>query len=120
MLFVMMVLVLTALALPIVLVLMLRNLGRQEVETETVLMAPGAHTVRYVVPEGDDPAPVRAALDHAGFASVLDRGGDQRLVVRCEPGERDRIRQVIHDVHVADVHRTAAGRTRPRFDDEPS
>jgi hypothetical protein len=30
--------------------------------------------------------------------TVLDRSGDQRLVVRCEPGQRERVRTVLEQV----------------------
>jgi hypothetical protein len=105
-------LVICALALPVLLILALRSWGAQEAAIETSLLSPEAHTVAYVVPEGTDPTFARAALSHAGFVSVLDRSGDQRLVVRCEPGQREHVRRILehtddpavdgHHIHFAD------------------
>src|SRR5690242_5523613 len=101
-----------ALALPVLLVLALRSWGEERAAVETSLLAPGAHTAAYVVPEGEDPTFARAALSHAGFVSVLDYSGEQRLVVRCEPGQREQVRRILeqtdhpavdgHHIHFAD------------------
>ena len=88
-------LVLTLMVVPLVLLLMMRRFGMEQADTEQALLAPQAHTVSWVVPEGEDPALVRTHLAHAGFTSVLDRSGDQRLVVRCEAADRERVREII-------------------------
>jgi len=88
-------LVLTVMVVPILLILALRGFGMKEVEAEEELLSPQAHTVSWLVPEGEDPALVRTRLSHAGFTSVLDHSGDQRLVIACEPGEREQVRAVI-------------------------
>ena len=79
----------------------------------------GDATVTFV-PEGEDPALVRTRLAHAGFVCVLDRSGDQRLVVGCEPDQREQVRSVI----AGTPHATFDGRvletSRLRFDDDPS
>ncbi|MGA8248975.1 MAG: hypothetical protein WB797_18860 [Nocardioides sp.] len=98
MVFIVTLLVVSALGLPVLIVLALRRWGMKEAETERSLLSPQAHTVSYVVPEGEDPALARAALTHAGFVSVLDRTADQRLVVRCEQGERERVRAILEHV----------------------
>jgi hypothetical protein len=99
---------------------MMRRFGMEEAETEQALLAPDAHTVAWVVPEGEDSATVRTHLSHAGFTSVLDRSGDQRLVVECEPGDREMVRDII--AHAA--HSTFDGRalqpSQLRFDDDPA
>jgi hypothetical protein len=112
-------LVLTVLVLPLLLVGMLRNWGRDAAETEKSLLAPEAHTVSWVVPEGEDPAVVRTHLAHAGFVSILDRSGDQRLVVHCEDGDRERVRSIIERTdHIAyDGH---ALHPHPHFEDDPA
>jgi hypothetical protein len=111
-------LVVSVLALPVLVALVARRWGTEEARTESALRSPGAHTVRYVVPEGEDPAQVRAALTHARFVSVLDRGGDQGLLVRCEASQRERLRSIIEEVqHTAFVGRLGDG-DHVRFADE--
>jgi hypothetical protein len=87
-----------ALGLPLLVVLALRAWGTDTARTESSLLSPQAHTVAFVVPEGEDPTYARAALTHAGFVSALDRSGDQRLVVRCEPGQREQVREILERV----------------------
>jgi hypothetical protein len=113
-------LVLTVMIVPLLVIAMMRRFGLEEADTERALLSPGAHTVSWVVPEGEDPALVRTRLAHEGFVSVLDRSGDQRLVVGCEPHERERVRAVI----AGTAHTTFDGRPlQPsglRLDDDPS
>jgi hypothetical protein len=111
---------LTVMIVPLLVIAMMRRFGLEEADTERSLLAPEAHTVSWTVPEGEDPALVRTHLAHEGFVSVLDRSGDQRLVVRCEPGEREKVRAVIagsahtsYDGHPLDSRGL-------RFDDDPS
>jgi hypothetical protein len=113
-------LTLGALAFPVLFVLALRTWGKEKAETEKALLAPQAHTVSYVVPEGEDPTFVRVALSHAGFVSVLDRSGEQRLVVRCESGQRERVRAILEEVdHPSyDGHHDQAAHVH--FVDEPA
>ncbi len=73
--------------------------AEDETGKEALLHAPDAHTVSYVVPEGEDPALVMAALTHAGFRSVEDvTGRRERVLVECEEEDRDRVRDVIEHV----------------------
>jgi hypothetical protein len=110
-------LVIVALGLPVLVVLALRRWGTDQAATEQSLLSPDAHTVSYVVPEGEDPTFARAALAHAGFVSVLDRSGDQRLVVRCEPGQREQVRSILEQTdHPTVEHGLLA---HVPFDDEP-
>jgi hypothetical protein len=111
-----MLLVAIALALvvvPALVVLALRQWGRQDVQTESRLLSPDAHTLTYVVPTGQDPAPLRTALLHAHFSAVMGRGdaGDC-LVVECDEGERDRIREIIEQ--------TLLDSRQVHFQDEPA
>lgn len=113
-------LVLTVMVVPLLIIGMMRRFGMEEVEVEQALLSPEAHTVAWVVPEGEDPALVRTHLLHAGFTSVLDHSGDQRLVVECEPDDRELVRDII--AHAA--HTTFDGRalqpSQLRFDDDPA
>lgn len=121
-------LVLGTLVLPLLLVLALRSWGMQEEALETSLLAAGAHTVAYVVPDGEDPTFVRAALSHHGFVSVLDHGGghsgghggERRLVVRCEPGQREEVRGILQAADHPATYGDPARAVRVLFDDEPA
>jgi hypothetical protein len=78
----------------------LRRLVRDEAELERRLRAPETHTISYAVPNGVDPADVRAALLRAGYASCMSVGGGREcLLADCPEGERTRLRQVIASVH---------------------
>jgi hypothetical protein len=113
-------LVLSVMVIPLLVIGMMRNFGMREVETEQELLAPEAHTVSWVVPEGEDPSQVRTRLSHAGFTSVLDHSGDQRLVIACEPGQREQVRAVIAGCdHVSYDGHARAGEPL-RFVDEPA
>ncbi len=63
---------------------------------------PATETLDYVVPEGQDPAVVRAALSKEGYESALDpQSGDQLLHIDCRSGrdrERAKVRAVIESV----------------------
>jgi hypothetical protein len=111
--------VVVALALPVLIILALRAWGAEAAATEQALLSPEAHTVVFVVPEGEDPTFVRAALTHAGFVSVLDHSGEQRLIVRCEPGQREQVRAILEqtDHPSAGGHPAYAGQVH--FEDEP-
>jgi hypothetical protein len=118
MVFMVSVIVLIALALPVLVVLALRAWGAEAAATEQSLLAPGAHTVVYVVPEGEDPTFARAALTHAGFVSVLDHSGDQRLVVRCEPAQREHVRMILEQTDHPSVGAHRGYAAHVHFDDE--
>jgi hypothetical protein len=113
-------LVLSVLVIPLLIIGMMRKFGMEEAETEQALLAPGAHTVAWVVPEGEDPATVRTHLSHAGFTSVLDRSGDQRLIVACEPGDREMVRDIIAHAAHSTFDGSALQPSQLRFDDDPS
>jgi hypothetical protein len=82
--------------IPALVVLALRQWGQQDSQTESRLLSPGVHTLSYVVPTGQDPAPLRAALAHEHFSSVMGHGDSGHcLIVECEEDDRDRIRAII-------------------------
>jgi hypothetical protein len=101
-----------AFALPVLLIVALRAWGTEQAVIESSLLSPEAHTVAYVVPEGEDPTFSRAALSHAGFVSVLDHSsGARRLVIRCEPDQREHVRATLEHIHARTEH--------VQFADEP-
>ena len=75
----------------------LRRWTLDEARTESRMHEPGAATVIYDVPAGQDPAVLLAALDRAGYSAVSDMDrGVERVLVECH-SERDRhrIREII-------------------------
>jgi len=113
-------LVVTVLAVPVALILGARRWGMAEAAVDARLHSASAHTVAYVVPEGQDPALVRVALSHAGFVTVLDRGGDQRLLVECEESRREQVRQVIEAIDEPELTGAEVHAGHVRFVDEPA
>jgi hypothetical protein len=77
----------------------MRRWSVAEARKDAELHAPGAHTVTYVVPDGEDPVGVIAALTHAGFLAVEDHSGvHDRVLVQCEAEDREKVRDVIAHV----------------------
>ncbi|MGZ4487290.1 MAG: hypothetical protein ACXVW1_05115 [Nocardioides sp.] len=77
----------------------LRSWGRDEAATESRLHDPRTPVLAYVVPDGEDPAPLMAALTHRGFVSVVDTsGGSERLVVECPVTARALVRETLQQV----------------------
>ena len=84
-----------------VLFMSLRHWGIEDARTEARRHAPGAHTVTCVIPDGQDPAVLRAALTRAGFVCVHEPRPPERLLVECEPEDRARIREIADQTHPA-------------------
>jgi hypothetical protein len=109
-----------AVGVAVLLVVMSIGLGRwsaNEARKDAALHAPDAHTVTYVVPDGEDPVDVIAALTHAGFTSVEDhRGLHDKVLVACEAEDRERVRDVITHVQASHYHGGVVGRVL--FEDE--
>ena len=79
----------------------LRRIVEDEKRTESQLHDPHTPTVTYAIPNGIDPVVFAVALKKAGFVSVVtDVGTSEALRVRCETGDRERLRRVIEDVVV--------------------
>lgn len=79
----------------------LRSLVEDEKHTEVQLRDPQTPTVTYAIPNGNDPVAFAVALKKAGFLSmVTDVGASQGLRVRCDSGDRERLRRVIEGVVV--------------------
>jgi hypothetical protein len=90
------VLIASFLVVGLLVMLGLRSWTLDEVRTEDRLHRPGAHTVGYVLPVGQDPTPLVAALSRAGFTARADmEGGRERLVVECEQQQRSQVREII-------------------------
>lgn len=64
--------------------------------------APAASELRYHVPVGQDAAAVLAAVLQAGFeAKVEMAGGDEDVVVSCDPRrDQEQLRQVLQNAPV--------------------
>ena len=78
----------------------LRRLVRDEAAVESRLRAPNAHTVSYAVPNGVDPAHLRAAIARGGFTGVaLPTGMRGGLLVECGEADRARLRRVIESAY---------------------
>ncbi len=73
----------------------LRRVVQDEAEAERRIEASEGH-VLYEVPNGVDPGEVRVALTRAGFPCA---GSGYDLVVKCDQGERERLRHVIANLH---------------------
>jgi hypothetical protein len=87
------------LVLAVLVALALRSWGREEARMEALIESPETHTVSYVVPDGQDPAIVAAALHEAGFpARAHLEGGFEVLRIACAEQERDTVRSVIEHV----------------------
>ena len=73
----------------------------------------------YVVPGGQDPAGLMAALTHAGFVSVTDStGGTERLLVECEESDRGRVRSVLEQVERRGIDGSRLPAGHVSFEDE--
>jgi hypothetical protein len=85
---------LTALALVLV-----RSMSLDSEAQRTRLHQPGAETLAYDVPDGQDPADVIAALGGSGYPAVEDEGaGRHQVLVFCPDGrfsDRPRVRALI-------------------------
>ena len=102
--------------------LVLRSALREVEKTDERLHSPGAQTLNYIVPEGQDPTILVTALHHAGYEVVADpAGGEQRLLIGCPGGrEADRaaIRAVIEHVQTTGIDGVGLRVDHARFEDE--
>lgn len=102
-------------------VVAVRAMDRNRMVGEDHARRPGAETLRYHVPDGQDPVGVIAALHHVGFDAVEDRdSGFRDVLIPCPAGkshDRERARAVIEQVP-ADPGRGPQEPARVRFADE--
>ena len=107
----------------VVLLLLLMTFRRwtlDEAKTEARLRSPGSHTVVYVIPDGQDPTELMAAMTGAGFVSVVDTmAGLERLVVECGEKDRTRVRRTIEQVQRSRLEGSEVDRSPVSFEDEP-
>lgn len=97
----------------------LRNWVARQAGTEARLLSPETHTVGYVVPEGQDPAVLMAAISSAGFEAIVDTAGRaERVLIACDDGDRGRVRAVLEDVHRTGFDGAAMRVEHVVFDDE--
>ena len=80
-----------------------RSVTRDHEKEQDRLHEPGAETLVYDVPDGQDPVDLTVALHRAGFPSVEDvEKGNRHVLVDCPHGkveDRARVRAVIEQVH---------------------
>jgi hypothetical protein len=67
-------------------------------EVDAHLAQPTVETLDYVVPEGQDPAVVVAALQKNGFEAAPDIGAKQRLHVATGDVQREQVRSIIQSI----------------------
>ncbi len=86
---------------------------------------PGAlttETVRYRVPDGQDPLVLMSALERAGFTTALDEvAAEKILAIACPHGrdqDRDRIRSVLEDADRSSLEGPQVRTGRVAFEDE--
>ena len=112
--------VLVALVALAMYVLRQQSIERERVEAE--LHDSGTATLEYVVPTGEDPVVVLAALERAGYTAGVDsHGAHQIILVKCPGGvERCRtaVRAVIESAGMAPVREQSPLHPHVRFRDE--
>jgi hypothetical protein len=91
-------------------------------KTQDRLHEPGAETLVFEVPNGQDPVELIVALGHAGFTSVEDvAGGTCQVLVDCPHGrleDRSRVRAVIEQIYPSGLTRGGARVEAVQFADE--
>ena len=96
------------------------SLGRERIEAQ--LHDASTPTLQYVVPTGEDPVVVVAALERAGYTVGVDSSGAHQVVlVGCPDGpeaSRAKVREVIANAGVTAPKVEAHPRTGVRFSDE--
>ena len=116
-------LVIGVLVVGAVVALGLRSWLSDEGQTADEIRSHESTDLVYLMPVGQDPAVLIAALHHAGFQSTTDsRDGHSRLLVDCPGGrehDRDQVREVIEHAHIAGSDGVAfSGARGVRFEDE--
>jgi hypothetical protein len=100
----------------------LRNRSAAETAKERRLQSDESPTLTYLVPPGQDPAVLVAALEQRGFDAAADVvGGPQRLLVGAREGRPDReeVRSVIEGASWTTIdHAKRVDREPVRFVDE--
>ena len=96
------------------------SLARERVQTH--LHDASTPTLEYVVPTGEDPVVVVAALERAGFTVAVDpHGAHQQVLIECPDGRdpsRTKVRAVIEAAHAGTVQDGLPVQAAVRFRDE--
>ena len=99
----------------------MRSMDRSRMDGEDRAKRTGAETLRYHVPDGQDPVGVIAALHHQGYDAVEDRdSGFRDVLIPCPTGtahDRERVRAAIAQVS-ADAGPAPREPAQVRFADE--
>lgn len=108
-------------ALAALVLLWMLRWSKDRAATAEALESPATETLEYVVPHGQDPVVVTAALENAGFTTRIDSTGEV-LHIHCPDGReqaRDRARAVIAEADSSAIeHGQPLGRGRVTFLDE--
>ena len=98
----------------------LRRFTLDEGRTEKKMREPGAHTLMYTVPNGQDPAILISALHQQGFTARSDlRGGLEHLLVDCpDPQQRSVVRSIIEHVETTGIVGSPMHVDHVSFEDE--
>jgi hypothetical protein len=113
---------LTLLVIILLVMRLLKNdsLARRRVDDD--LHDSHSPTLEYVVPTGEDPVVVLAALERAGYTAVVDSHGSQQVVlIKCPDGldrSRSHVRLVIETAGVSTPKVEAPTHTDVHFRDE--
>lgn len=121
-------------AIPLVLVLLLavvvvvgvlvRGANRRKEAFDEAARDPDVETLRYRVPEGQDPVAVAAALQQRGFEATTDHGPGTYDVVVALPrtggttGGREEVRRVIAEDAPLNLESDKTSPRRVKFADE--
>jgi hypothetical protein len=100
-------------ALSVLVLVLSRSASRDYEAVRTRLHQPGAETLSYDVPNGQDVAELIVALDRAGYPAVEETGGTRHQVLVSCPHGRDQARP-----YVRAVLGGIGGSTKVRFIDE--
>lgn len=116
------VIVLAVLVLAAAALYVLRQHVRERQRVDEVLEDPRTPTLEYVVPTGQDPAVILAALHRAGYTATVDpNGAHQVVMVGCPGGvdqERAQVRAAIESADVTAPDDGAPLDATVRFRDE--
>jgi len=98
----------------------LRRVTFAEAHEEAQLSDPHSAPLSYVVPDGQDPVVLSAALARAGFHSLgILQHGVERLLIDCQSEtDRSRVRSIIEHVRRTGFAGDEIIVSHVRFDDE--
>jgi hypothetical protein len=106
----------------VVAVLLVKRMSARETEVQDTLSGREVPSLRYRVPEGQDPASVLVALRNAGYVATADDsgGGNAGVLVSATDGDepdRETVRAVIAGSSL-NQEGDPGGDSHPHFDDE--